>query len=1280
MRGLLLVLVLVVRPGLTLADDDAPQPRRPFGGPSGVYKDRITPHWFADDTRFWYRNDLRGGTKEFVLVDAEKGTRGPAFDHAKLAASLSKAAGQEYRADRLPFTDITFVKDAKAVRFEAVGKTWMCDLGTYECTTTTAEKKKDPAEAPAPQTEDDSDPDAVAPFLAQQPDPRRRPFDRDREVTSPDGKWVAFVRDHNVCVRPKGGGDAVQLGKAGVEGNAFGMLSWSPDGKAVVGFRVEPAETREVHLIESSPAGGGRAKLSSRPYALPGDRLTAYEPWVFDPQAKTAKKVETDRIDFGRPRPRWNKDGRHFTYEHVGRGHQRFRLVEVDAHTGTTRNLIDEKSDTFIWTVHFENVGLPSVWWLEKTDEVIYPSEKDGWRHLYLIDVKTGAIRNPITTGEWVVRGIDRVDEAKRQVWFRASGKEPDQDPYFVHHYRVNFDGTGLVALTAGNGTHTVQFSPTRKYLIDTSSRVDAAPVHELRRSEDGKQMVKLEEADISGLKATGWAPPEVFVAKGRDGKTDIWGIICRPRGFDPAKTYPVIEQIYAGPQGSFVPKAFSSARRFSNLTDLGFVVVQMDGMGTANRSKAFHDVCWKNLKDAGFPDRILWHKAVAAKYPWYDITRVGIYGGSAGGQNATAAVLFHGDFYTAAVSGCGCHDNRMDKASWNEQWMGYPVGPQYAACSNIDNAHRLRGKLLLIVGEMDTNVPPESTYRLCDALIKAGKDFDFVLVPGAGHGMGGAYGQRRLQDFFVRHLLGTEPPERNAPARKAELPEGGPLAERAVAEAGPKVTGPPESFFARFPDRDREAARKFYTKHLDVRGLSVAAAGVVDDAALVRTHDIVTHILAGRPDILDTMAKAGTRLIIIGKDQVYTDMPEYRNSPNPAYLNERVRGTGGLGVTSFGEENLLNLPLDRYDDESIGVHEFCHTIDAALRRLDPAWRERLNRTYRGATDQGLWRNTYAASNPAEYWAEIAQSYFDCNRVNNWNHGPVGTREQLKEYDPEGYELVRTTFNLKPADDWRYTPLRSQPSVIPPPAELKCDPYYTKFTLAREFPVIGSDRVSDEALLRANDTVRKMFAYRHDILKALINDGARLVVLGRAEKLSDLPELKGAAAKAGFDGARYLDYSADRKLMVVPEENVLGLPGDPFPGRCAVVAAFARGLYTVTASRPVDPEFDRRRDKQQYELRVKRLDVEFGERVKGLHEAAVKQDLWKGTTAARGRADYWAAGVEAYFDASGTGPAPTGADHPVATREALRQYDPGLFQIVEETMAYKGHPDWRVKR
>jgi hypothetical protein len=719
-----------------------------------VYKARVTPHWFENNTRFWYRNNLPGDTQEFILVDAERGARSLAFDHAKLATGISKAIGStNFSADKLPFTVIQFDSGANAVLFQIEKTTWKCDLVSYQCSKTDA-KFESTAEA-------DDSPSAT----------RRRqrgtdPSDRASD-TSPDGRWTAFVKDHNVFIRSKEDSSEVQLSRDGKEGLAYGRFTWSPDSKTLIALRIDPSERKEVYLIESSPKGGGRAKLQTRPYALPGDKFSTCEINLFDVASRKQIKPEVDRFEHEwlRPRFQWKSDGRHFMYQQTDRGHQRLRVIEVDSHTGKTRNIVDEKSDTFIWTAHTENLSLNLVNWLEKTDELVYVSERDGWRHLYLVDAKEGGVRSQITKGEYVIRAIDRIDEEQRQIWFRASGKDPKQDPYFVHYYRVNFDGTGLVALTDGNGTHTADFSPDHKYLIDTWSRVDSPPVNELRRASDGRLVCKLEEADISELKASGWDAPEVFIAKGRDGKTDIWGIICRPRDFDPKKKYPVIEQIYAGPQGSYAPKSFSASRRFSSLTDLGFIVVQMDGMGTANRSKAFHDVCWKNLKDAGFPDRILWHKAAAAKYPYYDITRVGIYGHSAGGQNAAGAVLFHPEFYKVAVASCGCHDNRMDKASWNEQWMGYPVGPHYSECSNIDNAHRLRGKLMLIVGELDTNVPPESTLRFADALIKANKDFDLLVIPGLGHAIG-AYGERRRQDFFVRHLLGVEPPNRNEQTR----------------------------------------------------------------------------------------------------------------------------------------------------------------------------------------------------------------------------------------------------------------------------------------------------------------------------------------------------------------------------------------------------------------------------------------------------------------------------------------------------------------------------------
>jgi dipeptidyl aminopeptidase/acylaminoacyl peptidase len=742
---------------IAIAGSSVGQRRENADQATGVYKARIAPHWFEEGKKFWYQNDLAGGAREYIIVDAEQGTRQPAFDHDQLAAALWQAGVAEVRADRLMLEALEFKLADRALEFRAGEKNWRCDLTTYKLTP--LEQHGPPAveekAAPRPTRGDGNSTASPRRFNGG----RRQ---RDGSIDSPDGKWKAAIKEHNIVVQAIEGGTEHRLTTDGREGLAYGMLIWSPDSKTLVGFRIEPQERQEVHLIESSPRGGGRAKLQSRPYALPGDKFTSYELQLFDVATQKKLPCQVDRIDFGFPGARWSDDGRTFTYEQVDRGHQRFRLIEIDAHTGASRNLIDEKSDTFIWTKHTEQVGIPLVTWLENTNELIYRSERDGWRHLYLIDAQEGTIKNQITKGEFVVRGIERIDEEKRQIWFRACGGNRDQDPYFIHYYRVNFDGTGLVALTVGNGTHTVQYSPGNEYIIDTFSRVDQPPIHELRRTGDGYLVCKLETADIRELKDRGWRAPEVFRAKGRDGKTDIWGIICRPKDFDPAKKYPVIEQIYAGPHGSFVPKSFSAQRRFSSLTDLGFVVVQIDGMGTANRSKAFHDVCFKNLKDAGLPDRILWHKAVAAKHPWYDISRVGIYGGSAGGQNSTAALLFHPDFYKVGVSGCGCHDNRMDKASWNEQWMGYPVGPQYSECSNIDNAARLRGKLMLIVGELDTNVPPESTFRLADALIKANKDFDLVVVPGAGHGMGGAYGTRRMHDFFVRHLLGVEPPNRN--------------------------------------------------------------------------------------------------------------------------------------------------------------------------------------------------------------------------------------------------------------------------------------------------------------------------------------------------------------------------------------------------------------------------------------------------------------------------------------------------------------------------------------
>ncbi len=484
---------------------------------------------------------------------------------------------------------------------------------------------------------------------------------------------------------------------------------------------------------------------------------------------------------------------------------------------------------------------------------------------------------------------------------------------------------------------------------------------------------------------------------------------------------------------------------------------------------------------------------------------------------------------------------------------------------------------------------------------------------------------------------------------------------------AAPEVIPPPESFFARVAEDDREVARGFYRKFIDIEGLPVVAAEVVNDLALQRTYEMVKQMLAGRPDVLAELGGFGMYLIIIGRDQVYTDMPENRNAPNPAYLNERVRGTGGL-PTSFGEENLLSLPLDRYDDESIAVHEFGHTIDFSMRRLDPAWEPRLEAAYANAVSKGLFFSTYAGSCVEEYWAENVQNFFDCNRVNNWNHGPVGTREQFRDYDPDGYELFREVFNLGTADGWRYQWLQTLPNVTPPAARFGFPSYYTRFTYARELPVIGRG-ASDASLLKANHAIRRMFAYRHDILKELINRGARLVVLSAAESMADLPEAQQLVSSGADPTSRRLDFHPGTGLLVVCEDQMLTSPtlGADNP----LVAVLARAIYDFVADRPVSHAVASASEVQQYELRVERIDSSFRQRIDQLFA----QSRAAGALASliREPSNYWTHGVLCYFDAAGHQTAALGVSH----RAILQACDPELFDLVHATMAFAGRPDWR---
>ncbi len=581
---------------------------------------------------------------------------------------------------------------------------------------------------------------------------------RDRgQDRSPGSRWKMVFRDHNAFLVHRDSGSEHPLTSDGISGLGYGPpVSWSPDGNWVVLTRTKSGDDREVHVVESSPADRLQPRLMSYDYLKPGDQVPISKPCLFHvgrrKEVPLADELFSDpfRID----RIHWKKDSSRFFFVYNQRGHQVLRLLGVAVRGGKVSVVAEEKSPTFV-----DYANKTFVHHLEGADEVVWMSERDGWNHLYLIDRKTGRIKRPVTQGKWVVRDVSHVKEESREIWFRAGGLHENQDPYYLHAARAKLDRSEMTILTEGNGNHAVQFSPDRNFLVDTWSRVDLPPVHELRNGIDGSLICELVRSDLAALLEAGFSPPLPFTAKGRDGETDIYGVIFRPRDFNPDQSYPVVEAIYAGPHGQHVPKSFRSYHGPQSLAELGFITVQIDGMGTNWRSKEFHDVCWKNLADAGFPDRIVWMKAASKVVPQMDLERVGIYGGSAGGQNAMRALIDHHDFYDVAVADCGCHDNRMDKIWWNELWMGYPVDESYEKSSNVAGASRMEGKLLLTVGELDRNVDPASTMQVVDALIKADKDFDLIVFPGGGHGAGGSsYGTRRRRDFFVRHLLGVEP------------------------------------------------------------------------------------------------------------------------------------------------------------------------------------------------------------------------------------------------------------------------------------------------------------------------------------------------------------------------------------------------------------------------------------------------------------------------------------------------------------------------------------------
>jgi dipeptidyl-peptidase 4 len=748
----------------------------------------FNPHWLADSSAFWYRRSVAPGKFDFVLVNAATGESQLAFNHSILAAALRKR-GTSVEQESLAFDwiDVVSGRDGVAFRLDhGSDSTYEFSEGTgirainapvtqkvleeqdfevpsVDLGSSTAITFVNKAATPLSLLWIDTEGNAL-PFRSITENEAVRVETivghvwRVEEMTTqrPIAVYKAEAGESTATVRR----DPVHPSQKRPGSSSRPTVYKSPDGKFSVKWQYTPAQNHSVHMVESTPEDQLQPKLKTISYLKPGDKVAVDRPRMYS--TTNDKEIETSDSLFSNPwsitNIGWNNESTEYRFLFNERGHQHLRIIGMNTE-GKVRTIIEDSSQTFL--DYSQKLYTHSI---ANTDEQIWMSERDGRSHLYRFDLTTGSLINQITKGDYIVRSVDKIDDEARIVWFRGYNLVPEQDHYHAHLAKINFDGTGFQVLTQGDGTHTWTWSPDRSTFTDTYSRVDAAPISVLRNGSTGAEIEVIERGDLPSL-LKGSPVAERFQAPGRDGVTKIYGIIIKPRSFNASKTYPVIEQIYAGPQDFFVPKAFGPFSRQRELADHGFIIVQIDGMGTNWREKEFHDVAYKNLKDAGFPDRIAWMKAAASTRPWMDLTRVGIYGGSAGGQSAAGAVLFHGDFYKAAAADSGCHDNRMDKIWWNEQWMGYPVDKSYNDSSNAVHAGNLKGALWLAVGELDTNVDPATTMQVVAALNKAGKDYELFFVPGGGHGAGSStsFARRKQTDFFKYHLLGEIPPKRNA-------------------------------------------------------------------------------------------------------------------------------------------------------------------------------------------------------------------------------------------------------------------------------------------------------------------------------------------------------------------------------------------------------------------------------------------------------------------------------------------------------------------------------------
>ena len=734
-----------------------------------VYRTHVEPHWLDGGNQFWYRTQTPEG-KRFMWFDCVKQHQVLAFDHARLAAALSRKLDRPIEENELPFDSFDYANDRTHIEFVVDDDKWVCELTDYHC-----EKVREV---------------------------------REGEAISPDGKWSVFVRDHNLWLRDLASSEAhplttdgtLDFGYAALPGAYLHTVTdqllgktpeppvmWSSDSSRLLTHRLDEQKVKELCLLQSVPPDG-----SCRPiphfyrYPFAGDDHVAKAHMILvDVQAGKVTRVAADPLDAPATTPTsretvwFSSDGDRAYMLRTTRGHESVTLEVIDCNTGRVEVLYQETSNTNAAPL-FTFAQAPLVAVSETTNEMIWFSKVDGWGHLYLIDLTTGKAKRQVTKGSWSVREISRVDWEDRTLFFTAGGCERGRDPYFRHLYRVGLDGGSPVLLTAEDADHEVEFSPTGEYFVDNYSRVDTAPISVVCDAH-GDPVTILEHADLTRLKALNWQPPEPFTVKARDGITDLYGVLYRPTNFDPKRTYPVIDAIYPGPQIIRTPKRFPhdmrSHRNFwepQALAELGFIVVTLDGLGTPYRSRAFIEKAYGTCfgEAGGLEDHVVAIRQLGERFPYLDMNAVGIFGHSGGGYASTRALLKFPEFFKVGVSSAGNHNQLGYSASWGEFWIGYPADDRYDQQANVDLADQLEGKLLLVTGDLDDNVHPALTLQLVYALIEANKDFDFLILPGRNHSMldltqgvedpeqkGDPYFTRKLWDYFVRHLHGVSPP-----------------------------------------------------------------------------------------------------------------------------------------------------------------------------------------------------------------------------------------------------------------------------------------------------------------------------------------------------------------------------------------------------------------------------------------------------------------------------------------------------------------------------------------